>query len=282
MDDVDPGQPDGTAGTADLERQLEQARAEAAQLRRENEELSRRLPGRGPQRSRRAGAVALLLIGCLLAPLALAAVWLRTALTDTDAYVRTGAPLAKDPAIQDAVAVAAGDQLVALLHQQVNVEQEVQAALPPRAQCLAAPLAQGGDSLVRSTVDRVVRSDQFAALWEQSNRVAHKQVTGLLLGRTDDPTQALAARNGVVTLDLSVVIGQVKRLLLDEGFTLASKIPDGVGGTLTLMDSEQVARASRGARLLDQLGVVLPLLVLALLAGGVALATDHRKALLRA
>ena len=49
-------------------------------------------------------AVLLVVLGRLLAPLALVAVWTNSEVSDTDTYVATVAPLAKEPAVQDAVA----------------------------------------------------------------------------------------------------------------------------------------------------------------------------------
>jgi hypothetical protein len=54
----------------------------------------------GRQRWRTILAVLLIVVGCVLAPLAGVAVWARNQVTNTDRYVRTVEPLASDPAIQ--------------------------------------------------------------------------------------------------------------------------------------------------------------------------------------
>ena len=57
-------------------------------------------PGSGSrQRWRTILAVVLIVVGCVLAPLAGVAVWARNQVTNTDRYVRTVAQLASDPAI---------------------------------------------------------------------------------------------------------------------------------------------------------------------------------------
>lgn len=70
-------------------------------------------PPRPRQRWRSLVATLLIVIGCILAPLAGVAVWAKSQVTDTDRYVATVAPLASDPAIQNAVAdkVTAADQV---------------------------------------------------------------------------------------------------------------------------------------------------------------------------
>src|SRR4051794_8050733 len=49
-------------------------------------------------------SVALVVVGCLLAPFAVSAVWANRQVSDTDRYVATVTPLAHDPAVQAAVA----------------------------------------------------------------------------------------------------------------------------------------------------------------------------------
>ena len=81
----------------------------------------RGVAGPGPvprQRWRTIVAVVLIVVGCVLAPLAGVAVWARNQVTNTDRYVRTVAPLASDPAIQQAVA----DQITAQIFTYLDVQ----------------------------------------------------------------------------------------------------------------------------------------------------------------
>src|SRR4051812_42832821 len=58
----------------------------------------RRRRGRG--RGRTVASVALVVIGLIIAPVAVAANWTQSQLADTEAFVETFSPLAKDPAVQ--------------------------------------------------------------------------------------------------------------------------------------------------------------------------------------
>ncbi|KOX26057.1 hypothetical protein ADL06_16705 [Streptomyces sp. NRRL F-6491] len=49
-------------------------------------------------------AVVLIVLGCVLAPLGIVASWAADVVGATDRYVATVAPLASDPAVQDAAA----------------------------------------------------------------------------------------------------------------------------------------------------------------------------------
>ena len=57
-----------------------------------------------PHRWRRLTANVLLGLGCVLAPLALVAVWAEQSVLDTERYVSTVSSLAADPTVQDAAA----------------------------------------------------------------------------------------------------------------------------------------------------------------------------------
>jgi hypothetical protein len=63
-------------------------------------------------------AVVLIVLGCVLAPLGGVAVWARNQVTKTDRSVRTVAPLAADPAIQQAIA----DQITTQIFTYIDVQ----------------------------------------------------------------------------------------------------------------------------------------------------------------
>src|SRR5262245_38149560 len=77
-------------------------------------------------RWRRIVGTILLVIGCVLVPLSLSAVWVRNTLLDTDNYVATVGPLASDPHIQQAVANRVTDALV----NDATVQKKISDALP--------------------------------------------------------------------------------------------------------------------------------------------------------
>ena len=55
----------------------------------------------------------LVVLVCILAPVSVLAVWLHNTVLDTDQYVATVAPLAHDPAVQEAIATRVTNSLVA-------------------------------------------------------------------------------------------------------------------------------------------------------------------------
>jgi hypothetical protein len=73
----------------------------------------------------------------------------------------------------------------------------------------------------------------------------------------------------------------VKQRLVDAGFSVAARIPE-VNASFVLFQSADIPRARRAFNLLNTLGIWLPILALILLAIGVYVATDHRRALVGA
>jgi hypothetical protein len=242
--------------------------------------------GPGPvsrQRWRTILAVLLIVVGCVLAPLAGVAVWARNQVTNTDRYVRTVAPLASDPAIQQAVADQITAQVFSYLDVQGLTNQTVDAlaerGLPPRLadqlQGLAGPLASGIQGFVRTEVNKVVQSQAFADAWIQANRLAHQALVKALTGQGDG---TVTVEGDTVTLNLAPFIETVKARLVAGGFGLAARIPQ-VNASFVLFDVKNLTRARSAFNLLNTLGVWLPIIAIVLLGIGVSVAKDHRRAL---
>jgi len=268
--------------------ELERLRARVAELEAElsSPRPARRATGTSHTVWRSTSAAILIMVACLLAPLSVTAVWASTQVSDTEQYVETVAPLADDPAVQQAVAddvtrvvldyvevEELTDQTLAALAQQENLPPRVAEALP----ALAVPITNGIESFTRTQVDNIVASDRFATAWEQVNRIAHEQVVRLLEGNQGG---AISAQDDTVTLNLAPVIAQVKERLVARGFTVAENIPE-VDQSFVLVRSDAVTRAQGFYRLLNALGAWLSVIALALFALGVYLARDRRRALLR-
>ena len=293
--DVDSTRPESTtaqsatADTAEVDTaEVERLRARVAELEQEKQggKEPPAPPAHGRSRWYAVGSAILLTLACILAPLSATAVWASTQISDTSQYVQTVAPLADDPAVQTAVANDITNavmqsldvegytrQALTTLSQQPNVPPRVAAALPG----LAVPIANGVESFTRTQVTRLVQSPQFAALWERVNTVAHEQLVKLLEGNQGG---AVIAQGNTVTLNLSPIIDQVKTRLVAQGFTLAERIPT-VNKSFVLVQSDAVTKGQTAYRLLNTLGIWLPVIALVLFAGGVLLAGDRRRAVVR-
>ncbi|HEX6760862.1 MAG TPA: hypothetical protein VF086_20990 [Propionibacteriaceae bacterium] len=281
---------DDAALSVDERAELERLRAEVADLRSQvstapapAEQVV--IPPSRPRRQRWRSLVATLLIviGCILAPLSVVAVWSKNLITNTDRYVATVAPLADDPAIQNAVA----DRITAEIFSHLDVvgitNQAVDAlaerGLPPlvanRLHGLSEPLSSGVQSFVRTEVGKVVASDAFADGWVTANREAHSALVAALTGQT---REGVTIENDTVSINLGPFIQVVKQRLVDRGFELANRIPN-VNPSFTVIQSEAITRARDAFNLLNTVGNVAPVIVLILFVIGVYVAKDHRRAL---
>ncbi|QBJ91744.1 hypothetical protein D0Z67_16610 [Streptomyces seoulensis] len=232
-------------------------------------------------RTRSVCAAVLIVLGCLLAPLALVATWTADLADDTDRYVATVAPLARDSAVQDAAADRITDELMRYL----NLSDLLKDAAPADRPGLEKALGALGGSLddavsgfVRKKAREVVASETFARFWTDANRRLHTTVDKALTGSGGG---AVRIEGDAVTVDLAPVIEQVKTRLVDAGLKPAAKIPD-VHTDFTVLRTEKVADLQTYFRLLQLAGVWLPVIAALLLAGGVLLAVRRRRALVAA
>ncbi len=217
----------------------------------------------------------LIVLACLLAVVSVLVVWTKNELLDTNTFVATVTPLGQNPAIQSAVAARVSNQLVS----QSDLQQRVKNALPPKAGFLAAPLATQVRSLTNQLTLKLVQSSAFQKLWVASVRRSHQQLTALLTGQKQG---SVSSSNGEVTVDLAQVETRVRKELDARGITVFNKVPKSRAPTLVLFRSTQLLKIQALVRFLDKLAVFLPILTLLCFAGGIALATDRRKGLVRA
>ena len=228
----------------------------------------------------------LVVLACVLAPLSVTSVWANRIISNTDQYVKTVEPLADNPDVQAALT----DQVTQAILDNLDVVSVTKAALDtlaarpnmPPAVAAAIPglqgaLVSGVENFVHDQVAKVISSPQFAQVWDQVNRAAHSQVVRLLSG---DTSGAVSIQGDSVALSLDPIIEQVKAALVAKGFTLANSIP-AVDRSFVLMKSSSVGHLQTGFKLLNGIGIWLPLFVIALLIGGVLLARDRRSALFR-
>src|SRR6478735_5968481 len=238
-----------------------------------------------PARLRSVLAAVLLVIGVVLVPVGATATWLRTTVTDTDTYVATITPLATDPAVTSFVEDRATARVMVAISDQHLVDRALQAlenrGLPAAATralgLLAAPLAAQVEQVVRRVVTAVVESDQFATAWVAANRISHAQLVAVL---SRSPDGAIVDNGTTVNIDVGNLVEPIEQRLVAAGVPLVDKLPP-ITVSVPLLPSSDLDTARTAYNALRIGGVALPLLALAFSAGGVALARDHRRALVR-
>ncbi len=211
--------------------------------------------------------------------------WARGEVTDTNRYVETVAPLAQDPAIQEAVTNRITDEIfkyvdVAALTSEAVATISANRDLTPQQtaalQALTGPLNSGIQSYTEDAVNKVVQSQQFEAAWVEANTLVHQRLNEALTGQNTD--NALMVQDNQVVLDLGNLITQVKQLLISKGFTVAEKIPT-TETTIVLFDAPNASAVQTGYNLLNTLGFWLPLIAITLAVVGVFVCHTPQKAL---
>ncbi|MBV8982917.1 MAG: hypothetical protein JO248_00550 [Acidimicrobiia bacterium] len=260
---------------------LEALQAEVASLRAEVDRLRAGQRDRAaddfdrllrPRRNwRRLLGALLLILACILSPLAIFSVWLRAQVTDTNRYVQNVAPLSHNKDIDAAVAAKITNELFA----SVDVRALAQQALPPQGQFLAGPLTSGLRTFTQQTAERVFESPQFNKLWKDANRVAHSQVVAIVKGKSGG---IVTAKDGRVVLDLGALVARVQTELHANGVNLFDGLK--INSTFELVQSKDLARASDWVRYLEAAAVILPVGVIAAFALAIGLSDDRRRTLL--
>jgi hypothetical protein len=246
----------------------------------ELDKLRRQAQGRGVRGWRWVGAVALFVVASLLFMTSVVAVYVRSQVLNTDRYVETVAPLARDPAVQDAITNRLTDEFMTKLDIAGLTQQLADAlkarGVPDVVTQLVSPIVGGVRSFISGEIHKVVTSDRFAQFWDSANRTAHEELSAVL---TTGKGQFLSAQGTQVSLNAGALLTMVKQRLVDAGFGLAAKVPD-TSITIPLFESDQLPRIRTAASLLNTLAWVLPLVSLLLLLAGVLAAPNRRRGLL--
>jgi hypothetical protein len=222
---------------------------------------------------RRGVVTALLIAAGVLTFFFVMASWANRQVLDTDEWTKTSTELLEKEAIRNALSIYLVDQLYA----NVDVEAELRAALPTRAQRLAGPIAGGLREIAERAARRALSGPRGQQAWESINRAAHERFVNVI---KDEGGAATSTAGGVVTLDLGILVQQLAERT-GVGGNLAAKVPEDAG-QVTILRSDQLDFAQDLAKVIENLVVVLLVLALGLYALAVYLSAGRRRETLRA
>jgi hypothetical protein len=225
----------------------------------------------GGHRGHRKLSLACLVLGTILAVVAVFSIWANRQALNTDNWVHTSGRILADKKVEERLSAYLANEL--LTH--VDVKAELEKQLPTQLQALAGPAAAGLDQLAPQAAERLLASPRVEALWATANRAAHETLLKLL----DGGSGAISTEGGEVSLDLGEVVREVAGQL-GVGAGLAEKLPADAG-KLTILRSDQISTAQSVAKLIRTLPIVLTLLVLILYGLAIWLAGPRRRQALR-
>ena len=238
-------------------------------------------------------ALLLVVVSVLAILVSALALWSRSVVFDTDAWVTAVAPIAEDSQARDAVSRYVAAKALEI----TDLSARIADALPSDAELLAALPAANPERFLVEEVDTVLGTELAQRLWADSNRLAHEQ---LLAAPRDDSRNVTVGRNDVTLNLLPIIAMALQRLevklpqLLGRDVTLLPIDPatapddihtllqDALGrelpadiGSVTLFKGNQAYEAKRTLGRLTDLAV--PLVVLTIVLIGAALLVSVRR-----
>jgi hypothetical protein len=215
----------------------------------------------------------LVVVGCVLAPLSVLSVWMKSTLLNTDNYVSTVGPLASDPDVQQALA----NRITNAIVQNTDIESKIADALPSKAAFVAPAVAAGLEQYVNQAALKLVQSDQFDKLWVEANARAHPQIVALLEGGGG---KRVSTKDGQIVLTLGPIAAKVQGVLEKAGIDVFSG--SGSTPTIVLFTSSDLKSAQSITDLLQKSAWVLSVLTILAFAVAIGLSGNRRRTILRA
>lgn len=213
------------------------------------------------------GVKIMLVLATLLATVSIFAVWANRQVLNEANWTRTSTKLLADKEIRGATATYLTD----LIYRNVNVQKEIEKALPDQAQVLAGPAATALRGVAQDAIDKALQTSVVQSIWEAANKLAITQVINLVDERNVGPVNF---QGNDVKLDLRpAAVDLAGRVGLQDQ---AQQIPAGAAN-VTVFSSDQIGQYRAIANFLDAVSLVLPLLTLLLLAGAVAASAGRRR-----
>ena len=213
----------------------------------------------------------LVVLGILLAVVAVVAGYIRYQALDNETFRNTSEELIADPVIRDQVATTLVEQLYA----NVDVEAELEKRLPPDQQGLAVPLAAATRELGDRSAHRLLERPRAQELWVSLVTRAHRQLIAVL----EDDTGAISTEGGVVVLNLQPLVIQVGEQVAVFGAVSQRLGPDA--GRIEIMEANQLETAQDLTQLFNNVAAVIWIVPFLLWAVALWLARGRRRPILR-
>ncbi|WP_406283658.1 hypothetical protein [Embleya sp. NBC_00896] len=200
-----------------------------------------------------------LVLAVLLSIPALSALWLRWEVVSSEGFTDNAVELIDEPAIRSEVARLMTDELIKQIP--ANVRGQV-----PR-------------DVVRSTVETQIAQPAFKPIWKDGVSTAHDVVSSSLLGKD---SKNVTTDGDKVVVNLKSPLDAVARELNKSGIRISTAgLPTTIPIDLAELPNASEAKQGREAfQAIDDAGTWLPILTLALLVIGLAVAVNRFRALI--
>lgn len=218
-----------------------------------------------PRGRRLALSLVLLLLGSCLVPLALAGVWSRAVLLNTDRYVAAITPLIGRAGVQQAVAGELADRLLEQLDLENRITQQWPSA-PPR---LVQPILAQVEYYTILVSGRFVSSDAFVPIWVEANREAHGSLVNMIHGEG----AVNLSPEGAIVVDLDAAAAELAERIREANIPLPDALlPLFPEGDVAIMDAGALQTVRPLLFALSHLYIALPILTVLCLVASVLVA----------
>lgn len=228
-------------------------------------------PEEAPRRSRRRlwGMRGLVALATILAIVGAIGVWVERVALDPAIWSDTSGQILEDETVQQTLATYLVDQVYA----NVDVAAQIRAALPPRAQPLAAPAAAGLHDGAERLTQRVLARPRVQQAWRAANKEADRQLIRLI----EDKGSVVRTNGGEIAIDLRPIVQQVVGRV---GLTdrVEGRLPPDAG-RIVLLKANQLSTAQTAVRVLRAVSSLIVILVVLIFALAVWIAPDRRRAI---
>ncbi|MHC5258039.1 hypothetical protein ACYSUO_09145 [Streptomyces sp. UC4497] len=150
---------------------------------------------------RRTIAAILIALVAVLAVTSVVGGWGARTTLNTDRWISTVGSLPEDPKVNAAVSKYLADEIF----DQLDVEQRLSDALPPRASFLAGPVTGAVHDFMHDKISELIATERFQELWRTTNRFAHERIVALLEKRNEN----IKVKGDTVTLNLLPVVNNL-------------------------------------------------------------------------
>ncbi|MFJ9173253.1 hypothetical protein [Streptomyces sp. NPDC102360] len=150
---------------------------------------------------RRTIAAILVALVAVLAVTSVVGVWGSRTTLNTDRWIATVGTLPEDPKVNAAVSKYLANEIF----DQLDVEQRLSDALPPRASFLAGPVTGAVHDFMREKISQLIANERFQELWRTTNRFAHERIVALL----EKHNENVRVKGDTVTLNLLPVVNNL-------------------------------------------------------------------------
>jgi hypothetical protein len=200
-------------------------------------------PGPGT-RLRRWMVVLLVVLASVGALVSAVALWTNSLLFNTDRWVETVGPVAKDPQVAHDVSVYVTNRAI----DASDFEARVAEALPPKAQFLAPAITDASRDFVQKRMEELLKRPETYQLWLDLNRFAHEHLVNVLEG---DSTY-IQLQGDEVQLNLVPLVAKAMDLI-------EQVMPGALGDRITIPQIDPTASAAEmRAQLTAATGRTLP------------------------